>query len=187
MSATLTAAANPFSTVTTTNGTQNTDTTGNSSNTGNQAGSTTNQYGANQQALQSQLPSLYQSLLAGNIPSSFTAPQAAIDNYNQQFQNWTAPQLALKGGAGSPMIAANQAMGLSNLMSNLYQQGVGNYTNALGSANQNAFQAIGANTTGNTSSTGTTAGTNDTTTDQTQTQTNPLLQQLLQLIGPTLS
>jgi hypothetical protein len=119
--------------------------TGNQQNTG-----TTNvagQYNPAQTALQGQLPSLYQSVLAGNIPQTFTAPQAAIDAYQQQFDAWKAPQLAASGGAGSPMMAANQAMGLSNLMGNLYQSGVGNYNNTLGQAGNLAFQQTGTNQT----------------------------------------
>ena len=109
--------------------------------TGNVA--TQNQFGAGQQQLQNQVPNLYSQLLGGNIPQQFTAPQSVIDNYKQQFDTWTAPQLALRGGSGGPMIEANRALGLSDLLSRLYQQGVGNYGQALGAAGNFSLNPIG--------------------------------------------
>lgn len=120
-------------------------------------GSTANTYNAAQTANQSALPAFYANLMNGQIPSSFTHPQAAIDAFNNDFQNVQAPNLALSGGAGSPMIARNQAMGLSNLESNLYNTGVSNYINALGAGTNNAYQSTGAEN--NTASSGAQQGT----------------------------
>lgn len=122
---------------------------GTSANTTQQTGtgSITNQYTGGQQALQGQVPNAYGQFLAGNIPSTFTMPQSVIDNYTKQFNTWSAPQLALNGGAGTPQISGNYAMGLSDLMSRLYQQGVGNYSGALAGADNSAFgRPIGTNT-----------------------------------------
>lgn len=135
-------------------------------------GSTTaqNTYNAGQQALQGQTPGLYSQLLAGNVPASFTSPQAVIDNYNKQFNNWQAPQIAVNGGANSPMLAANKALGESNLLANLYNQGIGNYTNALNSANAAGLSPTGQTTTSN--ATANSVGTNNTNNQYTQNNNN---------------
>lgn len=110
-------------------------------------GSVTNQYTAGQQGLQGKVPGAYGDFLGGNIPSTFTMPQPVIDNFTKQFNTWSAPSLALNGGAGSPQIAGNYAMGLSDLMARLYQQGVGNYQGALAGADNSAFgRPTGTNT-----------------------------------------
>jgi len=90
------------------------------------------QYTPGQQALQGNLGSLYQNILAGQIPSSFTNPQAAINAYNTNFQQSVAPQLAAQYGAGSPQIGSQNALGLAQLQGNLYNTGVQNYLGALG-------------------------------------------------------
>jgi hypothetical protein len=91
-----------------------------------------NAYTPGQQGLQGNLGGLYQSLLGGNIPNSFTNPAAATNAYNTNFQTQVAPQMAAQYGAGSPAIASQQALGLAQMQGNLYNQGVQNYMGALG-------------------------------------------------------
>lgn len=121
---------------------------------GNQGQTSQNVYSPGQTALQGNLSGLYQQLLSGQIPSSFTNPQPAIDAYKNNFNSQVAPGLAANYGAGSPAIASQQALGLSQLQGQLYNSGVQNYTNALGQGAQYALSPTGAlnNQTSNTSS-----------------------------------
>jgi hypothetical protein len=104
-----------------------------------------NLYGQGQQQLQGQIPGLLSSLVGGGM-GSFTNPQALLAQYNQQFQNTVAPNLAAQYGAGSPQIASQQNQGLVNLLGNQYNTGVSNYTNALNSAGQYGLSSVGSNT-----------------------------------------
>lgn len=161
------------------------NTTGASNSLGNQASNATtaNTYNQNQTANQNQLPTIYDSLMKGNIPNSFTAPQSVIDNYKTQFQSMQAPALALQGGAGTPMIAGQQAMGMSNLLSNLYQQGTGNYMNAIAGADANAYQATGGQQQNQgTQASNASSASNNSTADNTN-STYGAMQQLLGLLG----
>jgi hypothetical protein len=123
------------------------DVTQNQANNSGTQGTINNQntYTQPQQGLQGQVPGLYSSLLAGQIPSTFTAPQPVIDNFNKEWQTWQAPQIAVNGGANSPMLAANQAMGKSNLLANLYNQGTQNYMTGLSGAETAAMTPTGQN------------------------------------------
>lgn len=112
-----------------------------------------NQYTAQQQAMQSQgLSGLAGIMAGGSVPSNFGLPQSVYDAAFANFNQYQAPLLAAQNGAGSPAI--NSAMqnlqlqlaGLagSNAMSNF---------NSIYSAGLNyAFQPIGQasaqNTTG---------------------------------------
>jgi hypothetical protein len=98
-----------------------------------------NAYTPGQQGLQGNLGGLYQSLLSGNIPNSFTNPAAATNAYNTNFQTQVAPQMAAQFGAGSPAIASQQALGLAQLQGNLYNTGVQNYMGALGQGSNYAL------------------------------------------------
>ena len=120
---------------------QSGSTTGNQANAGSSA--TANTYGAGQTALQNQLGGLYSSYLNGQIPSSFTNPQPAINAYNTNFQTSVAPGLAAQYGAGSPVIGSQNALGLAQLQGNLYNTGVQNYTNALTAGSNYGLTPIG--------------------------------------------
>jgi hypothetical protein len=91
-----------------------------------------NTYSPGQQQLQGNLGNLWQSFLSGNIPSSFTNPQAAINAYNTNFQTSVAPGMAAQYGAGSPAIGSANALGLAQLQGQLYNTGVNNFLGALG-------------------------------------------------------
>lgn len=145
-----------------------------------------NQYSAAQQQMQGQLPSLYQQLLTGGTPNSWTTvPQEAINNYQNQFDAWKAPQLAAKGGAGSPMMAANQAMGLSNLLSNLYPSGVQQYQNALGAATNFAMTPQGVNNNTSTNQNTTSGGNMNQQYSQDVNQKYTAIQDIINLIKQT--
>jgi len=121
-----------------------------SQNTAQQQAGTTGQqqqntYTPGQTGLQGNLGNLYQQLLQGQIPSSFTNPAAATQAYQNNFNSQVAPGIAAQNGAGSPAIASQQALGLSQLQGQLYNQGVQNYTNALGQGAQYALSPTGVN------------------------------------------
>lgn len=101
-------------------------------------------YSPAQQGMQGSLGSMLQQFLSGQVPSSFTDPTALMNQYNQQFNNSLAPQLAAQYGAGSPQIGSQYNQGLVNLLGNQYNQGFSNYSNALGQGLQYAFQPIGS-------------------------------------------
>lgn len=125
-------------------------TNGNNTQTTGTTGTNANIYDQGQQALQGTLTNALSNLTStGQTPNTFTAPQALIDQYNQQFSNTVAPGLANQYGANSPQIASQQNQGLVNLLGNQYNTGVGNYLNALNAAAPTAFQALGTSATGN--------------------------------------
>ncbi|MEM0142880.1 MAG: hypothetical protein QXL94_02865 [Candidatus Parvarchaeum sp.] len=115
---------------------------------GTQQGGSTQQgdvYNQGQSQLQNELSPYYNNMLAGNVPTSFTEPQAPFTALYNNFVTQTAPTLANQYGAGSPIINSQLALQDSNLAANLYEQGITNYLNTLGSATNNAYTAIGAN------------------------------------------
>lgn len=148
-------------------------------------GNTSNTYNQGQTDLQGSLPSFYNNLLSGNIPSSFTTPQAPVTAYEQNFQSMQAPSLALNGGSGSPMIAGQEAQGLAQLQSNLYQQGASNYMNALGGATNNAFTATGANNSQDGSGAQTGTGAANQSYDQNDNSNYTALQSIMSILSGT--
>jgi hypothetical protein len=96
-----------------------------------------------QQQLQSQVAGAEGNLLAGNVPTSFTNPQAATQAYMNNFNQYVAPELASQYGAGSPAIGASLNSGLTNLAATEYQQGLQNYSNVLGGAQSAALTPTG--------------------------------------------
>jgi len=141
-----------------------------------------NMYNPTQQGLQSGLGMLYNQLLQGNIPSSFTNPAAPMAAYNANFTNTLMPQYAAQYGAGSPVGLSQQALGMQQLQGSLYNTGVNNFLNALGGGNNYAFNSIGQSGTqaGNTSTTnqGSQTGTsldNTSSSGYNQSMINPLL------------
>ncbi len=102
-----------------------------------------NAYNPNQQSLQQNLGGMYQNFLSGQVPTAFTDPSALMAQYNQNFQNSLAPQLAAQYGAGSPQIGSQYNQGMVNLLGNQYNQGFSNYNNALNSGAGFAFNPIG--------------------------------------------
>lgn len=104
-----------------------------------------NQFNPGQQGLQGSLGGMYQNFLSGQVPQSFTAPPQVLDAYKQYFQNQVAPGIAAQYGAGSPQMGAQQTNGLTQLLANLYQQGMSNYGNVLGGASSYALNPTGYN------------------------------------------
>jgi hypothetical protein len=135
-----------------------------------------NTYGVGQTNLQGNLGSLYQSLLGGNIPSSFTNPAAATTAYNSNFQQQVAPGMAATLGAGSPAINSQNALGLAQLQGNLYNTGVQNYSNALGQATNYGLTPTGG--TGSTTGQGASASQGQSTSN-----INPLALLISSLLG----
>jgi hypothetical protein len=182
--------ANPFLANTNTpaqfqSGSSRTQTSGNQvqQQLGSQAQQQANTYGAGQQALQQQLPSVLSSFLqTGNLPGTFAAPQQVLNAYNSNFQQSVAPGLAAQYGAGSPEIGSQNTLGLQQLLSNLYQTQSGNLNNVLNTGANIGFTPIGQTGTGNTSNTA------NTTQNQTQNQSwqsnNSLLGSLLSSASP---
>lgn len=144
------------------------------SNVGQQSGSSQGTFLPGQQQLQGQVGNALGSVLSGQgIPGSSTSfipqqTQAYVDNYNR----YVAPQEAAQGGAGSPAIASNLALGLENLQGNLaqdvYNTNAGVFSSALGTGTSAAYNPTGQNTSGTTS--GTTATTANSTQNTTQDQ-----------------
>lgn len=119
-------------------GTQNVAQTGTSGTT------SANTYNAGQQGLQNQLGTNYQNLINNGAPSSYTAPTATTNAYNQNFFNNLEPQLVAEYGAGSPQIGSQYSQGLVNLLGNTYQTGQGLYNTALNSAASYGTTPIGS-------------------------------------------
>lgn len=120
-----------------------------------------NEYTGGQSALEGQLPMMYSKLLQGQVPTSFTSPQVAFDNFDQSFENTEAPQLAAQFGAGSPQLASQLALGNQNMAAQMYQQGLNNYEGALSGGSSNALTAVGSS--GNSAYGATDQGQGDTT------------------------
>jgi hypothetical protein len=96
-----------------------------------------NVYTPGQTSVQNQLPQLYQQLLsglsssaAGNTPSNFTNNPQLVGAYETAYNQNVAPQEAFQGGAGSPAIASNNAIGLQQLLANQYNTGISQSQNA---------------------------------------------------------
>ena len=96
-----------------------------------------------QQQLQGQVGQAEGNLLSGNVPTSFTNPQAATSQYMNNFNQYVAPELAAQYGAGSPAIGASLSSGLTNLASQTYEQGISNYGNAVSAAATPALTPTG--------------------------------------------
>lgn len=133
--------------------------TTNTKSTGSQIGSNTyagnqaqsNQYTPGQAALQGQLGGAYSNLLNGQVPSDYTNNPNLVGAYTTAF-NQNAPTQAFQGGAGTPQLQSNYAMGLQNLLANQFNTGTQNYQNSLAGASNFAQNPIGAtgSTSGNT-------------------------------------
>lgn len=131
-------------------GNQNTNTSTGQVTGGNTAQNTANQYTAGSQALQGSLPGQINNFLqTGNLPGSFAAPSSVLNAWNQNYQEFIAPQLAATYGSGSNVLPLQQSLGLSNLLSNLYQTQSGNLNNVLNTGLTAAFNPIGLNASGN--------------------------------------
>ena len=134
-----------------------------------QAGSSgqQNTFTPGQTQTQGNLGSLWQSFMGGNIPSSFTTPQAPMNAFTSNYNQNIAPGVASTYGAGSPVNASNEALQMQQMQGNLYNTGVQNYNNALNSGTNYALSPTGQ--------TGQTAGQGQTAQDQSQTSgINPL-------------
>jgi hypothetical protein len=142
--------------------TTGTATTTQSSNA-NQQGSQTNTYLPWQQQLQGQVGQAQENMLSGNVPTSFTNPQATTQAYMDNFNQYVAPELAAQYGAGSPAIGATLSSGLTNLAATNYEQGISNYGNAINSAAGTALTPTGQTSAGTqaTQGTGTTTSTQE--------------------------
>lgn len=141
-----------------TTGTQNqrSTSTGQTQSTGSQQGTSAQQgtssgqqaqqntYTGAQQALQGQAlgqaGQFLQTGIAPGVQQEIAAENAA---FNQNFQTDIAPGLAAQYGAGSPIIAGQEAEGLVNLISNVYQNQAGQFNAALGTAGGLAFNPTG--------------------------------------------
>jgi hypothetical protein len=144
-------------------GNENINTTGvsntNQSSSGNQQQANT--YLPWQQQMQGQVAGAQSNLLAGNVPTSLTNPQASTQAYMQNFNQYVAPELAAQYGAGSPAIGASLSSGLTNLAAQNYQAGVSNYQNAINSAQTGALTPTGQTGQQATQGTGTTTSTQE--------------------------
>jgi hypothetical protein len=109
---------------------------------GNSSQSQYNQYNPYQSGLQPALGAGYGNLLAGNVPTSFTQNPDLVGAYTTAF-NQNAPSMAFQGGAGSPQMQSNYAMGLQQLLANQYNTGISNYMNALGGAGGYSLTPVG--------------------------------------------
>jgi hypothetical protein len=96
-------------------------------------------------ALQGQVAGAQSNFLTNGAPSSFTANPQLLQSYNTAF-NQAAPSLAFQGGAGSPQMQSNYAIGLSNLLGNQFNTGTANYQNALTGAGNFAINPTGTQT-----------------------------------------
>jgi len=122
-------------------GASNANTSTQSSGTGN--ANQSNTYLPWQSGLQSQVAGAEGNLLAGNVPTSFTNPQASVQAYENNFNQYVAPELASQYGAGSPAIGATESSGLTNLAAQNYQSGISNYSNVLAGAQSAALTPTG--------------------------------------------
>lgn len=96
-----------------------------------QSGTQANTYTPGQQGVQGQLGPLWQSFLQGNIPSSFTTPQAPMNAFVSNYNQNVAPGIAAQYGAGSPVNASNEALQMQQMQGNLYNTGVSNYLSGM--------------------------------------------------------
>ena len=118
---------------------------GTQSQTGQGASTSANVYSPTQQALQSQTgQSLLNFLSSGTVPGNLTAPPSVLQAYSTDFQNYVEPSIAAQYGAGSPQIGGQEALGLQNLMANLYQTGVNSYLSGENLAGQLGYIPIAA-------------------------------------------
>lgn len=118
--------------------------TGSTANTG--AQQNLNTFTPGQTQTQGNLGNLWQSFMQGNIPSSFTTPQAPMNAFTSNYNQNIAPQVASTYGAGSPVNASNEALQMQQMQGNLYNTGVQNYSNAMtGGTNYALGMPIGAN------------------------------------------
>lgn len=116
----------------------------NTSGTGSSAAAGQNTFTPQQQGLQGNvLESAQNFLQTGNLPGTFAAPQQVFDAYKSNYNQTVAPMIAASGGAGSPALASNLALGLEQLASNLYQSQSANFGNALATAGGLAFNPTG--------------------------------------------
>lgn len=150
------------------NGWQNSTTNTSGTNSGTNA----NTYNASQLAAQGQLGGQYSQYLQNGIPQSFAAPQAEINAYNQQFQNLIAPGIAAQQGGGSAGIGQEGALGLSQLMGNLYATQSQNYLTGLGQLQNMAYTPTGNTYSGQQTGTSNTTGTYGSATSSNGTQNN---------------
>lgn len=107
-----------------------------------------NVYNPQQQGIQGDLGGFYNQMLQGNIPQSFTNPSAPMQAFSANFDNNVAPGLAATYGAGSSAANSQKALAMQQLQGSLYNTGVGNYMNALGGAQNYAFNPIGGTSQG---------------------------------------
>lgn len=139
--------------------------TGSAVNTGAYTGTSNNIYTTGQQNLQGQVGGAAGSILGGadalSAESSNIIPQN-MQAYADYYNRYVAPQEAATGGAGSPAIASNLALGLEQLQAQLapqiYNTQAGVFSNALGTAENAAYTPTGATNSGTQSSAQQTAG-----------------------------
>jgi hypothetical protein len=84
-------------------------------------------------------------LQTGNLPGTLGAPPAETQAYVNNFNQNVAPQLAAQYGAGSPAIASQEALGLSQLAGSEYSQGISALSGAVQNAASIGFNAVGQN------------------------------------------
>lgn len=149
----------------TTNASGSSNQTGTAVSGGNYTGTSNNIYTTGQEGLQSTVGNAANSVLGGadalSAESSNIIPQsdqAYTDSYNRM----VAPQLAAQGGAGSPAIGSNLALGLEQLNAQLapqiYSTQAGVFSNTLGTAENAAYTPTGATNSGTQASTQDTTG-----------------------------
>jgi hypothetical protein len=116
---------------------------------GTQAGETANVYQPWQSGLQEQAGQAAGNFLqSGNLPGSFAMPPQVAEAYASNFNRFVAPGIAAQGGAGSPAIASQMALGLEQLTADMYRTQSGNFGNALGQAQSLGFTPVGATQSG---------------------------------------
>jgi hypothetical protein len=140
-----------------TNGTNTQDTASGAATASQSSGSATGQqaqqqaqvYNPWQQSEQQQAGQAASSFLqTGNLPGTLGAPPAETQAYINNFNQNVAPQLAAQYGAGSPAIASQEALGLSQLAGSEYSQGISALSGAIGQEANIGFNAIGSNQAG---------------------------------------
>lgn len=118
--------------------------------TGNQAQQQANVYNPWQQQEQQQAGQAASAFLqTGNLPGTLGAPPAETQAYINNFNQNVAPQLAAQYGAGSPAIASQEALGLSQLAGSEYSQGISALSGAINQEAGIGFNSIGSNQAGN--------------------------------------
>lgn len=149
----------------TTSGSGSSSQTGSAATSGNYSGTSQNIYTPGQQGLQNQVGGAAGTVLGGasdlSAESSQIIPQS-MQAYSDYYNRFVAPQAAASGGAGSPAIASNLALGLEQLQAQLtpqiYSTQAGVFSNALGTAENAAYTPTGATNSGTQSSTQDTTG-----------------------------